>query len=93
MSTFDWRANGVPAAGFMLRVTSSAPNRRLKAICASSSSGCPRKTRTECSSNAARISPHAGSATGWSMSTPSMRAAKHGVSRVTEMVIASPPRE
>jgi hypothetical protein len=31
----DWRANGVPAAGFMLRVTSSAPNRRLKAICVS----------------------------------------------------------
>src|SRR5438552_7250855 len=27
MSRFDWRAKGVPAAGFMLRVTSSDPKR------------------------------------------------------------------
>jgi hypothetical protein len=39
MSRFDWRAKGVPAAGFMLRVTSSEPKRWLKAICFSSSSG------------------------------------------------------
>ena len=44
MSRFDWRANGVPAAGFMLRVTSSAPKRRLKTTWLSSSSGWPRKS-------------------------------------------------
>jgi len=39
MSRFDCRAKGVPAAGFMLRVTSSEPKRRLKTTWASSVNG------------------------------------------------------
>src|SRR5882672_42491 len=83
MSRFDWRAKGVPAAGFMLRVTSSAPKRRLKATCVSSSSAAPRKRRTECSSKAARMATQVGSSSGRLMSAPSIRTAKQGLRRVT----------
>src|SRR5437868_3766962 len=85
MSRFDWRANGVPAAGLMLLVISSAPKRSLNAICAASASGASWNTRTECSSKAARMTFHAPSSTGRVMSTPSTRAATTGVSRVTRM--------
>jgi hypothetical protein len=88
MSRFDWRAKGVPAAGFMLRVTSSEPKRWLNAICCSSSSPGPPKTRTECSSKAARISDQVAASRGWVMSAPPIRAAKQGVSRVTVIAIA-----
>src|SRR6185295_6971536 len=91
MSRFDWRANGVPAAGFMLRVTSSGPKRWLNTTWVSSVSGWPRNSSMECSSKAARISAHTSSPTGRVMSTPSIRAAKTGVSRVTLSVIAPPP--
>src|SRR6266436_7487846 len=91
ISRFDWRAKGVPAAGFMLRVTSSDPKRRLKAICFSSSSAWPRKRRTGSASKAARISAHVESSTGRVMSAPSIRAAKAGVSGVTLMVIVCSP--
>ena len=87
MSRFDWRANGVPAAGFMLRVTSRLPKRRLKAICASSSSGWPRNTSTECSSRAARMARQSASTSGRAMSAPSIRAAKCGVRRVAVIVM------
>src|SRR5438445_100516 len=90
MSRFDCRANGVPAAGFMLRVTSRLPNRRLKAICPSSSSAWPWKTRTECSSKAARITAQLGSSRGRVRSAPSIRAAKTGVRRVTAIAIRPP---
>src|SRR6266849_379986 len=88
MSRFDWRAKGVPAAGFMLRVTSSDPKRWLKAICVSSSSARPRKTRTECSSKAARMSAHVASSRRRVMSAPSIWAAKCGVRRVAVMAMA-----
>src|SRR5438552_13771966 len=88
ISRFDWRAKGVPAAGFMLRVTSSEPKRWLKAICVSSSSVRPRKTRMECSSKAARISAHVASSRGRVMSAPSISAAKCGVRRVATMAMA-----
>ena len=90
MSRFDWRAKGVPAAGFMLRVTSSEPKRWLKTTWLSSVSGWPRNRSTEYSSKAARISAHSSSFTGRVMSTPSTRAAKTGVSGVTLSVIAPP---
>src|SRR6185503_19465279 len=95
MSRFDWRANGVPAAGFMLRVTSSAPKRRLKATCVSSSSPAPRKSSTECSSKAARMARHVSSSRGRAMSAPSIRAAKHGLRRVTVIGVMGlwPPPE
>jgi hypothetical protein len=89
MSRFDWRANGVPAAGFMLRVTSSAPKRRLNATWVSSSRDWPRKSSTECSSKAAWIVDQVASSSGRVMSTPSTRAAKHGVSRVTAIAMVS----
>src|SRR6266567_6094819 len=88
ISRFDWRAKGVPAAGFMLRVTSSDPKRWLKAICVSSSSVRPRKTRMECSSKAARISAHVASSRRRVMSAPSIWAAKCGVRRVATMAMA-----
>jgi hypothetical protein len=79
---------GVPADGLILRVTSSEPKRRLKAIWVSSSIGWSWKTSTECSSKAARIAAQVGSSSGRVMSAPSIRAAKHRVSRVTVIVIA-----
>src|SRR3989440_3510116 len=85
ISRFDWRANGVPAAGLMLFVISSAPKRSLNAICAASSSGASWNTNTACSSKAARITFHSASSIGRVMSTPSTRAATAGVSRVTRM--------
>src|SRR5262245_11367169 len=90
-SRFDCRANTVPAAGFMLRVISRGPKRRLKAICLSSSRNWPPNTRTECSSKAARISAHTVWGTGRPVSTLPTRAAKAGVSGVTVIVIADPP--
>src|SRR5256886_237134 len=85
ISRFDWRANVVPAAGLMLFVISSAPKRSLNAICAASSSGASWNTNTACSSKAARTMFHSASSIGRVMSTPSTRAAKTGVSRVTRM--------
>src|SRR5947207_6349853 len=85
ISRFDWRANGEPAAGLVLFVISSAPKRSLNAVCAASSSGASWNTNTACSSKAARITFHSASSIGRVMSTPSTRAAKTGVRRVTRM--------
>src|SRR6266545_5647088 len=95
MSRFDWRAKGVPAAGFMLRVTSSAPKRRLKATWVSSSSPALRKSSTECSSKAALMAAHVWSSSGRAMSAPSIRAAKAGARRVTVIGVMGlwPPPE
>ena len=62
-------------------VTSRGPNRREKASCTSSVTSWPRKTRTECSSSAARVFLYEASAAAISASiTPRSSAANPGPS-------------
>src|SRR3954453_15051405 len=69
----------VPAPNEPTLVTSSGPKRREKASCASSVTSWPRKTRTECSSRAARATLYAASSAAISASvTPRSSAANPG---------------
>jgi hypothetical protein len=71
----------VPAPSEPTLVTSSGPKRREKASCTSSVTSWPRKTMTECSSNAARVALYAASSAATSASVmPRNSAAKPGPS-------------
>src|SRR6516162_9162643 len=72
-------------------VVSSGPNRRLKAICRSSSSVCPRKSSTECSSKAPTIRAKTSSSR-WLTSTPTISTPSSGCSGlVTSGAAIMPP--
>src|SRR5438552_13183285 len=91
-STLDrsaiWRATfGVFA--MLLMVCSSAPNRRLKAICSPSLRACFGNTSTEYSLKASKIDVNVTSSSARARSTPVMRAPNFGWTRSMEIVMAA----